>query len=76
MAARARTGPDKVAWTSHDRNCVSIIFKVDGMFVDGLEKVDGGRCGGILSEPEAESAGEGRVAAAGAGVGGWVVGRR
>lgn len=42
----------------------------------GLGKVDGGRCGGALPTPGSLPSAVGRVAADGAGVGGWEVGAR
>lgn len=51
MAARARIGPGRVVWTSHDLKGVRRVSRVDEMLVGGLESVDDGRCCGELSEP-------------------------
>lgn len=52
MAVRVRIGPGSAGWMYHDRHGLGRISKLEGIFVDGLGKVDGGRRGGAIQEPQ------------------------
>lgn len=71
MDARVKMGPGRVAWTSQGLRGVKRVFRVDGRFDGGLEKVDG-PCSGALPTPGDVLSGERRVSVAVVGVGGWV----